>query len=253
MASSAVLLALGFMLALPANATSQAPRRSDVGVVGAGTLAWEQVVVRSRPSPSSSRVGILRQFRPDFRPQYVLALSAQRSKSGEPSWFRVSVPGRPNGRTGWVRAASVELRPVHKRLVIYRGARRFEYWDGEQAHSHGEDRRRSAWRRDASRPLLRDRQVQSADRPGLVRARVVCIRDERLLEDHRLARRRHSRRARDILAVAAGTGRLARLCAAAQQRHQLPPLARSSGYADQDRPLATTTRRRTRTEQAPRR
>jgi hypothetical protein len=131
-ATGAALLALGFVLALPANATSQAPRRSVISVVGAGTLAWEQVVVRSRPSPSSQRVAVIKQFRPDFRPQYVLALSAQRSRSGEPTWFRVSVPGRPNGRTGWVRAASVELRPVHKRLVIYRGARRFEYWDGER-------------------------------------------------------------------------------------------------------------------------
>ena len=108
--------------------------RSDptIAVVGSGTLAWEQVVVRSRPSPSAARVAILKQFRPDFRPQYVLAVSARRDSDGEPTWFRVTVPGRPNGRTGWVRAASLELRPVHKRLVIYRGARRFEFWDGDR-------------------------------------------------------------------------------------------------------------------------
>jgi len=126
----AVCVALG--LAIPAHAASKAPRRSAISVVGSGTVAWEQVVVRSRPSPSAARIAILKQFRPDFRPQYVLALSAQRNASGEPTWFRVSVPGRPNGRMGWVRAASVELRPVHKRLVIYRGARKFEYWDGDR-------------------------------------------------------------------------------------------------------------------------
>jgi len=113
-----------------AQAASSAPRRSDVDVVGSGTLTWPQVVVRSRPSPKAARVTILKQFRPDFRPQYVLALAALRNRAGEPTWYRVSVPGRPNGRTGWVRAASLELRPVHKRLVVYRGARRFEFWDG---------------------------------------------------------------------------------------------------------------------------
>ena len=73
---------------------------------------------------------LLKQFRPDFRPQYVLALDAKREGAGKPTWYRISVPGRPNGRTGWVRAAALELRPVQKRSIIYRGARRFEFWDG---------------------------------------------------------------------------------------------------------------------------
>lgn len=125
-------LLLTLASALPARAAAEPPRRTSVNVVGSGTLAWEQVVVRSWPSPHAARVMTLKQFRPDFRPQYVLALSAHRNASGDPTWFRISVPGRPNGRKGWVRAASLELRPVHKRLVIYRGARRFEFWDGEK-------------------------------------------------------------------------------------------------------------------------
>jgi hypothetical protein len=88
--------------------------------------------VRAKPSPSAARVAVLEQFRPDFSPQYVLALSVvQGKKAGSPAWYRISLPGRPNGRTGWVRAAAVELWPVHKRLVVYRGARRFEFWDGD--------------------------------------------------------------------------------------------------------------------------
>ena len=72
----------------------------------------------------------LDQFRSDYRPQYVLALSEVRSaKTGSPTWYRISVPGRPNGRTGWVPAASLDLHPDYKRLIIYRGARRFEFWD----------------------------------------------------------------------------------------------------------------------------
>jgi lipoprotein-anchoring transpeptidase ErfK/SrfK len=53
-------------------------------------------------------------------------------KTGRPLWYRVSVPGRPNGKTGWVPASAVELRKVTKRLVIYRGARRFEFWSGNR-------------------------------------------------------------------------------------------------------------------------
>ena len=51
---------------------------------------------------------------------------------GEPAWYRVSVPGRPNGRTGWVRAAALDIRPVTKGLVIDRGARTFAFWDGDR-------------------------------------------------------------------------------------------------------------------------
>ena len=72
----------------------------------------------------------MKQFRPDFRPQYVLALDVVRAKDGRPLWYRISVPGRPNGRTGWVRAGALELGPVEKRVIIYRGARKFEFWDG---------------------------------------------------------------------------------------------------------------------------
>ncbi len=137
------LVVMGAMLgaAAPAGASSDGSRqrisRSEIDVVGSGTLAWERVVVRSSPSPSAKRVTIFRQFRSDFRPQYVLALSARYNASGAPTWYRVSVPGRPNGRKGWVRAASLELRPVHKHLVIYRGARRFELWDRDRLVRRG--------------------------------------------------------------------------------------------------------------------
>jgi lipoprotein-anchoring transpeptidase ErfK/SrfK len=131
-AVAGLLVASAVASVLSADAATSAPRRSQVSVVGAGTLAWEEVVVRSRPSPTAARVAVLKQFRPDFRPQFVLALSAIRNRDDVPTWYRVSVPGRPNGRTGWVRAASVDLRAVHKRLVIYRSARRFEFWDGSR-------------------------------------------------------------------------------------------------------------------------
>jgi lipoprotein-anchoring transpeptidase ErfK/SrfK len=134
--AAALLLALACALAFAPRARAEpasgASSASKISVVGSGTLNWRHVVVRARPTSSAARVAVMKQFRPDFRPQFVLALSEKTSKAGMPTWYRISVPGRPNGRTGWVPAASVELRPVHKRLIIYRGAKRFEFWDGDK-------------------------------------------------------------------------------------------------------------------------
>jgi lipoprotein-anchoring transpeptidase ErfK/SrfK len=123
--------------ALVPRAAAEATRVSEVDVVGSGTIVWRQVAVLARPKTSAPRVAVMKQFRPDFRPQYVLALDVVRAKSGKPAWYRVSVPGRPNGRTGWVRAGALELQPVAKRLVIYRGAKRFEFWDGARLVRRG--------------------------------------------------------------------------------------------------------------------
>jgi hypothetical protein len=119
-------------VALAPKAGALATKPSEVDVVGSGTLAWSRVAVLARPKADASRVAVLEQFRPDFRPQYVLALDAMHARNGDATWYRISVPGRPNGRTGWVRAAALELRPVRKRVVIYRGARKFEFWDGKR-------------------------------------------------------------------------------------------------------------------------
>lgn len=131
-AAVATALVLGCVLVLAASAGVSSIRTSQVAAIGAGTLEKPRVAVYAKPSAKAIRVATLRQFRPDFRPQLVLALSALETKSGKPAWYRIAFPGRPNGRTGWVRASAIELRPMEKRLVIYRGARRFEFWDGER-------------------------------------------------------------------------------------------------------------------------
>jgi lipoprotein-anchoring transpeptidase ErfK/SrfK len=73
-------------------------------------------------------VRTLAQFRSDYRIRYVLALSVQRDVKGRALWYRISLPGRPNGRTGWIPAAAAEVAPVDRWLVVYRGARKFEFY-----------------------------------------------------------------------------------------------------------------------------
>lgn len=124
--------AIASALALAPAAGAGAPRASQVNVVGSGTLTSLRVPVYAKPSASSRRLTTLRQFRTDFRPQYVLALSDLRTKAGTPAWYRITYPGRPNGQNGWVRASALELRPMKKRLVIFRGERRFEFWVGDK-------------------------------------------------------------------------------------------------------------------------
>ena len=104
---------------------------ASVSVVGSGPIAWGKVAVRTAPSRGASVVATLAQFRPDFLPRTVLALDERRDATGQPTWYRVSVPGRPNGRTGWIPAAAADVKPVDRWLVIYRGERKFElYVDG---------------------------------------------------------------------------------------------------------------------------
>lgn len=113
--------------------TGSAPLSSlaRVDVVGSGPIRWGKVAVHTAPSRASSVVTTLAQFRPDFHPRSVLALDERRDASGRTTWYRISVPGRPNGRTGWIPAAAADVKPVDRWLVIYRGTRKFElYVDG---------------------------------------------------------------------------------------------------------------------------
>ena len=100
-------------------------------MVGSGPVAWAKVAVRSAPSRNASVVATLAQFRPDFHPRTVMALDERLDRTGAPAWYRISVPGRPNGRTGWIPAAAANIHPVDRWLVVYRGTRKFElYIDG---------------------------------------------------------------------------------------------------------------------------
>ncbi len=90
----------------------------------AGELV-ETVVVRAAPRRSAPVVRTLHRFRPDHQFQIVLAVARRRAADGE-WWYRLSLPGRPNGARGWIPAPVVELRPVVNRIVVRLGSRRLE-------------------------------------------------------------------------------------------------------------------------------
>jgi len=102
---------------------------ASVTVVGSGPIVWPQVAVRTRPNRSARILKTMTEFRPDFRPRVVLALSQlDDPRTGKPAWYRITIPGRPNGRTGWIPAGSASLKPVDRWLVVRRGARTFAFY-----------------------------------------------------------------------------------------------------------------------------
>jgi lipoprotein-anchoring transpeptidase ErfK/SrfK len=128
---AAVLLSsLVALVAVPAAGAADVSPLASVDVLGSGPLTWKRVAVRTGPSRSTPIVKTLSQFRPDYHPRTVMAIGARYDGAGRPAWYRITVPGRPNGRTGWIPAAAADVSPVDRWLVIYRGARKFELYVG---------------------------------------------------------------------------------------------------------------------------
>ena len=142
-----LLVAAVAVLAFPTaalGASSQAPPKA---VVGAGTINVPTLLVRKAPDAHSSVIARLSEFRPqDYRPRYILAVGTKMTKpakrkpgkaaavsaSSTPAWYKITVPGRPNGRTGWVQAKQVSIRPMPWQVVVYRGSRVIQLWKGKQ-------------------------------------------------------------------------------------------------------------------------
>jgi lipoprotein-anchoring transpeptidase ErfK/SrfK len=94
-----------------------------------GYIEWPRIQVRAEPSTKAKVVTTLTDFDSDFRRRVILALDVRKNAKGKPTWYRISLPGRPNGRTGWVNASGVTLKPVYREIVIRRGQRVLELTD----------------------------------------------------------------------------------------------------------------------------
>ena len=80
-----------------------------------------EAIVRASPSARSRAVGRLQFLTGDGQAELYIAL-ASTQLSATATWVRVGVPGRPNGRTGWVpRSALGSFHVVRDRLLIDRG------------------------------------------------------------------------------------------------------------------------------------
>ena len=84
----------------------------------------------AHPSASSKVVGHLQVLTPDGQAQVYIALRSYTIGSSE--WIEVPLPGRPNGRMGWVIASDLsELHEIHEYLRVNRESERISlYRDG---------------------------------------------------------------------------------------------------------------------------
>jgi lipoprotein-anchoring transpeptidase ErfK/SrfK len=63
-------------------------------------------------------------------PAYFGVLAVRLGTDCRARWYRVQLPIRPNGATGWVRASTLELRQVRTRIVVSVSRRRLTLFDG---------------------------------------------------------------------------------------------------------------------------
>jgi len=92
--------------------------------------------VRARPATSGRRIAMVKATRPITGAPTVLPVVARaRGADGAP-WVRVLLPGRPNGRSGWIPAASADLSTTSWTVTIRLSARRVTVFrDGRSIRS----------------------------------------------------------------------------------------------------------------------
>jgi len=99
------------------------------------TLALAAVVrrtLRVYSRPGGRRVSAFGRRNVNGVPTVLGVLSARVARNCEPTWYRVQLPLKPNGRTGWIRSGAVEVEAVRtrihvdlseRRVTLYRGGR----------------------------------------------------------------------------------------------------------------------------------
>jgi lipoprotein-anchoring transpeptidase ErfK/SrfK len=116
-----------------APSTARTTLRVNTVFPAAGELLVNSVPARVSPNPHARVIKVMHMFRLDYRTQEILALSTRLGSDGK-SWYRISIPMRPNGMEGWIPARSVTLSPTVSQIVINRSARTIDiYWKGKHA------------------------------------------------------------------------------------------------------------------------
>lgn len=101
-------LAFGAWLPNVANGQDERPAvAARVALPAIGEALAPRVAVRARPTPKSGARAVMKAFRFDFRPTVFFAIDRVETETGE--WLKIRIPGRPNGRTGWVRGSRIRL------------------------------------------------------------------------------------------------------------------------------------------------
>jgi lipoprotein-anchoring transpeptidase ErfK/SrfK len=90
-------------------------------------------IIRRTHSNTAKALGRLRQLTEDGYPEVYLALRSYTDMNGK-EWTQIRVPGRPNGRTGWVaRVALGSFQQTRWQIVVNRRTLRMTvFWNGKR-------------------------------------------------------------------------------------------------------------------------
>ena len=90
-------------------------------------------IIRAKPDRTSHALGRLRQLTEDGYPEVYLALRSYTDSAGA-EWTQIRIPGRPNGRVGWVtRYALGKFQKTRWRVVVNRRHLKMTvYWNGKR-------------------------------------------------------------------------------------------------------------------------
>ena len=115
-----VLLAVGGAPARSAGATPRDRVLSNETTFTRWAYVNQMLWIRAAPTPTSPRVARLTWLTPDGFPSIYLLLR-MRWEAGSREWVELRIPGRPNGRTGWVeRSALGPFHLTHRLVVVNR-------------------------------------------------------------------------------------------------------------------------------------
>jgi lipoprotein-anchoring transpeptidase ErfK/SrfK len=105
--------------------------RSGVSAVGSRQVSVAVVVregARAYRRPARRPFARFGRLNQNGFPTVFRVLTAMKGPGCHPRWYRVQLPLRPNGATGYVRAAEVEVKPVRTRIVVDISARRLTFF-----------------------------------------------------------------------------------------------------------------------------
>jgi lipoprotein-anchoring transpeptidase ErfK/SrfK len=114
----AVLALAGAASATAAPAHSAVPRSQNLAALLSAHQAYSQ------PARGSLRVRMIQARRPLTGERTVLPVLGRRLSAGGATWLHVRLPGRPNGRAGWIAQRGTAARTTPWRIVADTSSRR---------------------------------------------------------------------------------------------------------------------------------
>ena len=105
---------------------------SATRLVGSSSRSYAAVVQEfavAFRSPGGARIASFGPENVNGVPTVFAVLAKRLDETCAPAWYRVQLPLRPNGITGWVRATEVELAPVTTRILVDLSEREVTLYD----------------------------------------------------------------------------------------------------------------------------